>query len=215
VTLDIGHTPAQPGATSARGKSEYAFNKRFVGELAAALTAHGSVKVEVLNRAGGNVSLGRRAARIARLDNGIMLSIHHDSVQPQYLKTWTHKGRQWRYSDRFRGYSLFVSGRSPAIGESKVLALAIGGHLRVGGFAPTLHHAEKIRGENRPLIDPDAGLYRYDGLAILRTATIPAVLIEAGVIVNREEEQDLESRAYRARLIGAIVRGVASYCGLP
>src|SRR5262245_18583693 len=34
VALDVGHSKAIPGATSARGKTEYEFNKRFADELA-------------------------------------------------------------------------------------------------------------------------------------------------------------------------------------
>jgi N-acetylmuramoyl-L-alanine amidase len=43
-----------------------------------------------------------------------------------------------------------------------------------------LHHAEPVAGESRELIDRALGIYRYDELAVLRTATMPAVLFEAG-----------------------------------
>ena len=35
VAIDIGHSPALPGATSASGRTEYEFNKRFAEELVA------------------------------------------------------------------------------------------------------------------------------------------------------------------------------------
>jgi len=37
ITLDIGHTPKAPGATSARGLKEHDFNLRFAAELKQAL----------------------------------------------------------------------------------------------------------------------------------------------------------------------------------
>jgi N-acetylmuramoyl-L-alanine amidase len=213
VHIDVGHTPRSPGATSARGTTEYRFNARLAAELSRALAGRGLPRVKVLDYGGRNIRLAARAARLAKLRSGILVSIHHDSVQPRYLKTWTHDGRARRYSDRFRGYSLFVSGRGRAADASRRLALAIGGHLRVSGFAPSLHHAEDIPGEGRPLIDPGAGLYRFDGLAILRRAAIPAVLVEAGIIVNRAEERDLDNTAYRARFVAAVTEGILSFCG--
>jgi N-acetylmuramoyl-L-alanine amidase. len=40
----------------------------------------------------------------------------------------------------------------------------------------------------RLLVDPEAGVYRYDQLIVLRQTHVPAVLLEAGSIINRNEE---------------------------
>ena len=77
---------------------------------------------------------------------------------------------------------------------------------------PSLHHAEKIEGENRELIDKNRGIYRYDGLAVLKGATMPAVLLECGIIVNRREEELLNDPAYRMRIVAAIQRAITTYC---
>ncbi len=214
VTLDIGHSPKAPGAISARGKAEYVFNRRLAHELADALKAGGIAEVAILNGAGEDISLRRRAALAGAVGKGILLSIHHDSAQPRYLEDWTFEGRRRRFSNRFSGYSLFVADHTRVGKDSTKLALAIGGHLTVAGFKPSLHHAEKIPGEGRLLLDPAVGLYRFGELAVLKSADVPAVLIEAGVIVNQDEELELEKAAYRARLIAAILRGIQSYCGL-
>ena len=34
----------------------------------------------------------------------------------------------------------------------------------------------------RDLVDPEAGVYRYDKLIVLRETTMPAVLLEAGMM---------------------------------
>jgi hypothetical protein len=41
------------------------------------------------------------------------------------------------------------------------------------------------------LIDAEAGVYRYDHLIVLHSTVMPAVLLEAGSIVNRQEELEL------------------------
>ena len=71
-----------------------------------------------------------------------------------------------------------------------------------GDFLPTLHHAEKIPGEGRKLMDKDLGLYEFDDLIVLKTAAMPAVLLECGVIVNRSEEASLQTPEIQHRIVG-------------
>ncbi len=212
MTLDIGHTPARPGAIGASGKSEYRFNLRLAYELARALRGRG-IGVSIGNEGGRNISLAERARRLAAVDAGLVLSLHHDSVQPIYLKTRIVGGRPRRYTDHAAGYSIFVSGLSPAFSQSNALARSVGAALRKAGFAPSLHHAEKIPGEGRPILDSTLGLFRYDGLAVLRTARVPALLFEAGVIANPADEAELENPATRARMVAALADGVKAFCG--
>jgi N-acetylmuramoyl-L-alanine amidase len=54
-------------------------------------------------------------------------------------------------------------------------------------------------------------VHYYENLAVARTATMPSVLIEAGVIVNREEERRMRDPGVRAR-IGAAVAAGAEAC---
>jgi len=212
ITIDIGHTPEKPGATSARGAPEHAFNRRFAIELRQALAEQTRYRVELAYGGRQDLDVHRRAKIIEGLTSGVLLSIHHDSVQPKYLQSWDHDGGKQRYSDRFSGFSLFVSGLAPAFIESAALGQTIGQQLVDAGFAPSLHHAEPIPGERRPLINAGIGLYRYDALAVLRYARVPAVLIELGIIVNRRDEERLGDAAYRKRLQGAIVAAMRRFC---
>ncbi len=212
VTIDIGHTPRKGGATSARGVSEYAFNKRLAGFLERRLLNTDGFAVRVLNRAGKNISLGRRAAEIGRVRTGVLISIHHDSAQLRYFRKWTYKGKKRRYSDTFKGHSLFVSSRSPAYKQARDLGTALGTALRSAGFTPTLHHAEPIKGENRPLLNRSLGLYNFSGLRVLRAARVPAVLVEAGLIVNRQQELILGTEAFMETFTGTLISGIREYC---
>lgn len=214
VYLDIGHSPNRPGAISARGKTEYRFNLRLVREMAAAFAADRAIDVKILNLAGADLSLRQRAEEIRALETGLLLSIHHDSVQPKYIQKWEFQGKSRHYSDRFSGFSLFVSGRAPSFGESKRLAKSIGVAMTAAGMRPSLHHAEPIPGENRPLIDKRIGLHDFAGLAVLKKTRIPAVLVEVGIIVNRDDELRLETAAFRKKVIAALARGVKSFCAV-
>jgi N-acetylmuramoyl-L-alanine amidase len=211
AAVDIGHSHKRPGATSARGVPEYRFNLELARLVVAELRAAGLVRAFLLDEAGTDIPPAGRAALANRKKADILISIHHDSVQPHYLSAWPFDGRQRKYCDRFSGYSLFFSAKNPAAAASIGLGKSIGESLLSAGFAPTTHHAEAIPGENRELIDPEHGLYRYDGLAVLYRARMPAVLVEAGVIVNRDEETALADPARQERMARAIAQGVATY----
>ncbi len=53
-------------------------------------------------------------------------------------------------------------------------------------------------------------VHYYDGLAVLRHATMPAVLFEAGVIKNRDEELLLRDPARIARMADGIATALAA-----
>jgi N-acetylmuramoyl-L-alanine amidase len=205
IALDIGHSSASPGAVSARGRGEFYFNRDLAGRIADALQEKRFV-VRVINFDGADTGLETRAAKA--LDADVFLSVHHDSAQPQYLKTWTFKDERQYYSDRFSGFSLFVSRRNPDPAGSLECASAIGAMLRQSGFTPSLHHAEPIDGENRPLADAVNGVYYYDDLVVLRSAKQPAVLMEAGIIVNRDDEALLSRFDIQQSIGRAVTRGL-------
>lgn len=188
----IRATRPRGGATGASGRVEYQYNLVLSGAVAARLTALGE-RVKRVAADGAEVSLGQRS-RLAP-DADFFISIHHDSMQQKYIDA----GRQ----REFAGFSIFVSQRNPRYEESLRCAKAIGEALVAAGEKPSLYHAEPIAGENRPLLDRRLGVHRFDGLAVLKTATMPAVLVEAGVIVNPDDEArwrgPIPSNAWRAR----------------
>jgi N-acetylmuramoyl-L-alanine amidase len=205
VAVDVGHFLAEPGALSARGRAEFEFNRALALDLRDALEAQGD-RVRLIGAAGDMAVLSRRtmAARGASL----LLSVHHDSVQPHYLEEWRHEGETRRFSDRFSGFALFVSRRNPDPAASLACASAIGARLRAAGLAPSLYHAEPIPGESKPFADRLNGVHYFDNLVVLHAATQPAVLLEAGVIVNRVEELRLGEPATRRRIAAAVAAGV-------
>ena len=138
----------------------------------------------------------------------LFISIHHDSVQPRYLSSWESDGETFQYSDMFAGFSLFVSRLNSHTEASLKCASAIGAALRGAGFTPSRYHADPIVGENRPFADEANGVHYFDNLAVLKTASIPALLFEAGVIVNRDEELRMRDPAVRDRIAEGIAKAV-------
>jgi N-acetylmuramoyl-L-alanine amidase len=207
IAVDVGHHLAKPGVISARGVPEFEYNRTLAVEIARALEKAGH-RVLLIGEDGMETGLARRAARAKRKE--LLISVHHDSVQPRFISTWEFEGMEHKYSDRFSGFSLFVSRVNPRLERSLACASAIGGALRRQGFTPSRYHADPLVGENRPFADEANGVHYFDNLAVLRTASVPALLFEAGVIVHREEELRMRDPAVRARIVASVVDGVGA-----
>jgi len=213
IALDVGHTVEAPGATSARGVKELEFNLRLGRELAARLKEAGFAQTHLfIMRGVGRAQLVARTARANSLGVDLLLSLHHDDVQDRHKSRWTYKGETHLYSDVFSGHALFVSRANP--NDSLAFATLLGAELQSRGLHPTRHHAEAIAGERRDLINPELGVYQYDELLVLKLTKAPAVLLEAGIIVNRADELLLETPEHRARITDAALAAVSRFCGI-
>lgn len=214
VAIDVGHSESAPGAISARGVSEYTFNRNVAGLLVDRLRKTGVEGAFVVDAPGERVSLAERTKIAEKRNASFFVSIHHDSVQPSYLVAWKYDNHDRLYSDRFSGFSLFISKHAPTSAQNLALARSIGTQLLNAGFHPSPHHAERIKGESRELLDARRGIYAFDDLIVLKTATMPAVLIECGVIVNRREELRLRDRARQDRLVAAVAAAISKRCAV-
>jgi N-acetylmuramoyl-L-alanine amidase len=212
IAIDSGHSKANPGAISASGIGEYFFNHHIAQLLLEELVSHGFSKVFLISQDGEGLGLDTRTRIALEKKANVLLSIHHDSVQPRYLSKWECNGRQLYHCERFRGYSLFYSSKNEKAEESLILAQAVGAKLRKNGFVASLHHAEKIKGENRPLVDRERGIFKFDNLVVLKTAKMPAILVECGIIVNKDEETSLGDPAYQRMFVTSIREAVEEVC---
>jgi len=191
VLIDPGHSPKSPGATSCNGKSEYIFNDILAKAIVTYLTDK-NIQVTLSRKANEEVSLINRA--LAANGRNLLLSIHHDSVQPSYISH--QSGKRGRCSQRAKGFSIFVSRKNQYYEQSLLYATKLGAALLKRGAVPSMHHAEPIPGENRLLVVPDMGIYVFDDLAVLKNAKVSALLLEAGVIVNPDDELLVSTNNY-------------------
>ena len=212
IAVDVGHYREKPGVISARGVTEFEYNLQLARDVAAALRRAGH-KTLLIGDDGLAGNLGSRAPRATGMN--LFISIHHDSVQPRFLSSWESDGEMLLYSDLFSGFSLFVSRLNSHTESSLKCASAIGAALRGAGFTPSRYHADPIVGENRPFADEANGVHYFDNLAVLKTASIPALLFEAGVIVNRDEELRMRDPAVRRKIAEAIAAGSSDCLGRP
>ncbi len=216
VLLDVGHTADVPGARSARGVPEYAFNLGLARQIEQALIDAGFAKTVLLITAEApQRGLFKRVAAAKERHADLFLSIHHDALPERLLETWKYDGQDHRSTERFPGPSIFISNFNGDREGSLKFARLLGLALKKGGLQFTRHYTEPIMGERRrKLVDPDAGVYRFDELVVLKETSMPAVLLEAGSIVNRQEELAMVTPQRRAVIGTAVVEAVETFCAL-
>lgn len=214
IILDVGHTSEAEGATSARNDVEFGFNLHLARLIGAQLKSAGFAATRVLVTEGkARASLLKRVATANAAHADFFLSIHHDSVPDKMLEEWEFEGGRSYFSDRFSGYSLFVSARNPRFAASLAFARLLGRELKEKGLQYATQYSLPLMGRYRhPLLDKDVGVYRYDGLVVLSRTNNAAVLLEAGSIINRDEEMAMNSPERQELIAAAVVTAMRTYC---
>lgn len=207
-------TAESPGATSARGVGEYEFNLNLAKLIDQSLVDAGFAKTVLLVTEGpSRKGLTHRVEQANTASADLFLSIHHDSVPDRFLKTWEYEGEEREFSDRFKGHSIFISNENPDPTASLAFARLLGKALKARDLRYTPHYTEKFMGSRqRILVDAEVGVYRYDQLIVLRKTQMPAVLLEAGSIINRDEELLMASPKRQALISAAVTEAVDRYC---
>jgi N-acetylmuramoyl-L-alanine amidase len=214
VVIDVGHTEAVPGAMSARGAPEYAFNLALAQDVKQALVSAGFDKtVLLITTKAPFLGLFERAVRANVMAANLFISIHHDSVPDNLLQTWQYEGQDHHFNDNYPGYAIFISNQNGDRAGSLLFGKFLGTELQARGLGFTPHYILPLMGHRRrELLDADAGVYRYDELIVLQRTHMPAALLEAGSIINRQEELVLATPERRAATSAAIAAAVEDFC---
>jgi N-acetylmuramoyl-L-alanine amidase len=214
IVLDVGHTAESEGAISARNVSEFTFNLRLARQIEEKLKAEGFTQTRLLLTEGkARRSLVRRVAVANNLAADLFLSIHHDSVPDKFLEDWEFEGKKRHFSDRFSGYSVFVSRRNPDFKTSFAFAELVGKEMKAQGLEYARQYSQPIMGRyQRQLLNKETGVYRYDELIVLRKTQMAAALLEAGSIINRDEELKMNSPERRDIISSGVTAAVKEFC---
>jgi N-acetylmuramoyl-L-alanine amidase len=214
IVLDVGHTAESEGAISARNVAEFVFNQRLARRIEEKLKADGFSETRLLLTEGkAKRSLVRRVDAANNLHANLFLSIHHDSVPDKLLENWEFEGKKSHFSDRFSGYSVFVSRNNPDFKTSLSFAELVGKEMKAQGLQFAQQYTQAIMGRyQHPLLNKETGVYSYDKLIVLKSTRMPAVLLEAGSIINRDEELKMDSPERRDIISSAVVTAVKEFC---
>lgn len=214
IILDVGHTRESYGALSARSVPEFEFNLNLARRIEERLKADGFAEAWLMITEGkARPSLMTRVARANKRGADLFLSIHHDSVPGIYNESWEFEGKKRAFNDLFAGYSVFVSKLNPHYRESLRFARLVGNEMASQDLVFARQYDQWFMGKyQRELLDHEAGVYRYDQLIVLKMTKMPAVLLESGSIINRDEEVKMASEEHKDKVATAVLDAVSEYC---
>lgn len=206
ITLDVGHYLKSPGTVSAYGDYEFSYNKELSQYIAQSLSQQ-KYTVNVQGFHGDLVSLAQRAQMAKNTD--LLISVHHDAIQAQHLSKWFYNGKEQIYNDEVKGFGVFVSSKNPFYEKSLLCAKYIALSLWKAGFTPNYYHNLDIPNERKALLDKKLPVYQYDNLIVLKSSSVPAILIEAGVLTHRQEALWIKKPEVRLAFADAVTSGVS------
>src|SRR5271156_2649225 len=170
IVVDVGHTAKSEGAISARNVPEFAFNLHLARRIEQKLKAAGFAATRLLVTEGNSrPSLVKRVTIANDMPADLFLSIHHDSVPNKLLEDWEFEGKKRHFSDRFSGYSVWVSRNNPDFKTSLAFAELLAKQMKAQGMNYAHQYTEAIMGHyQHPLLNKETGIYSYDELIVLR-----------------------------------------------
>jgi N-acetylmuramoyl-L-alanine amidase len=196
ICLDPGHGGIDPG-NRVGSFQEKTYTLLLAQELAAQLTRAG-YKVTLTRDTDKFIELSDRPAIAKRRSADLFISLHFNSA-PSSANT-------------VRGAEVYCM---TPVGAASTNARGEGGGA---GWYPGNRSNDKNvylayqlqKSVTRNLATEDRGLHRAR-FAVLRDATMPAVLIEAGFMSNPSEGRKIFDAGYRKQIAKAIVDGITAY----
>lgn len=217
IVIDAGHGGVDPGAIGQTGIYEKTLVLAYAKELKRQIEAGGRYRVQLTRDSDVFVRLRDRVRYAQESDAGLFISLHAN----------THRKRE------LRGAAIYTLSENASDAEAAALAARENKADAIAGidlsdqpevvskilidlaqretmnqskrFANLLvNHLRKVG----PVL---RNTHRSAGFAVLKSPTVPSVLVEVGYLSNKEEERLLRSDGYRSSISRAIVEAIDSY----
>jgi N-acetylmuramoyl-L-alanine amidase len=221
VIIDPGHGGVDPGSRSITGVDEKRISLDYARELKKQLEATGRYRVALTRNKDIFLRLRDRMEVGQRLGGGLFVSLHANNHE----------------SPKIRGASIYTLSEKASDAEAEALAAKENKADVIAG----IDLSEQTEVVSKILIDlaqretmnlskqfanilvPELGKvtallgkpHRFAGFAVLKSPTVPSVLVEIGYLSNRAEERLLRSADYRSKVMGAMLRAIDAYFAKP
>jgi len=217
IVLDPGHGGSDPGAISQTGRYEKNLTLQMAKEIKTALEKTGKYRVLMTRDTDKALALRQRIRFAHNNKADLFISIHADSAKNKKAK----------------GLSVYTISEKASDKEAQLLAerenkadIILG--IDLSDQTPEVSNI-LIDLEKRATMDKSAlfanllvqkmasnvtlvpNAHRFAGFVVLKSPSIPSVLIEIGYLSNRQEEKLLQQYSYRAKLANSVVQAVHKY----
>lgn len=214
IVIDAGHGGVDPGAIGTSGLREKDLALNYARALRDALEDTGRYRVVMTRDDDRFIALRQRFAIAEQAKADLFISMHAN----------THS------SSRIRGASVYTLSEDASDAEAAAIAAKENRADAVGGLnlanqpeevsqilfglaqRDTMNHSKTYAGllveELGKRVDLLRNTHRFAGFAVLKSPTVPSVLLEIGYLSNPEEERKLRDPAHRQRVTQALVEAI-------
>ena len=215
VVIDPGHGGKDPGAIGFNGTFEKDINLLFAKIIRSVLSSN-KIKVRLTRTDDQYLYLRERINFAEKLKADLFISIHADSSK----------------NSKASGFSIFSLSNKASDKEAKELAQRENKSDFIGGLK--IRHADPLIKDNlikifqRQTMNESSKIanivirnikkisiknrgHRYAGFVVLKSLTIPSILIELGFITNKKEEKLLNNKRYLTKISKIISLSILNY----
>ncbi len=216
IVIDAGHGGVDPGATGVSGVLEKKLVLDYALELKRQLQDSGNYRVLLTRESDVFIPLRDRYAIAEKADADLFISLHANihnksSIRGASIFTLSEKGAD---SD---GEAAALAAKENAadalagVQDADDVALILGDLMR----RETMNLSKAFANRAVEEIGQDATLlkntHRFANFTVLRSPTVPSVLVEIGYLSNAAEEKELRTKKHREMVAAALLRAVDSY----
>ncbi|HLS68130.1 MAG TPA: N-acetylmuramoyl-L-alanine amidase [Kiloniellales bacterium] len=217
IVIDAGHGGVDPGAIGVSGTKEKDLTLAYSRALAEELRASGRFRVVTTRDDDRFIPLRQRFAIAEQAKADLFISLHAN----------THP------SGSIRGASVYTLSEDASDAEAAAIAARENRADAVGGLDLSVQPTEvgkvllglaqrdtmNLSKSYAVMLVEQLGkrvellrnTHRFAGFAVLKSPTVPSVLLEIGYISHREEERKLRDRTHRQRVVEAVAESVARH----
>ncbi len=217
VVIDPGHGGVDPGSTGLSGLLEKDLALDYAFELKRQLEASKRFRVVMTRDRDVFLALRDRIQIAHQAKGDLFVSLHANN----------HK------SKKIKGFSVYTLSEKSSDKEAKSLAAKENKADIIAGFdlseqtevvrdilidlaqRESKNQGKQFASDVVNEVGQVASLlgnpHRYAGFAVLKSPTIPSVLLEIGYLSNRAEEKRLRDKSYRKKLMSALARSIGNY----
>ena len=217
IVIDPGHGGADPGASGNRGTYEKHITLSAAREFRRMLEKTGRYRVVLTRERDILIALRDRVTFAREADADLFVSLHADSIRKKHIRGLSVYTLSERASDSEAGElaerenkadliaGVDLSNETPEV-TNILIDLAQRETMNESArFAAVL---VKELGRRTRLL---RNTHRFAGFRVLKAPDVPSVLVEMGFLSNRNDENDLLKKSYRAKLGAAVVHAVNKY----
>ncbi|MDX1736722.1 MAG: N-acetylmuramoyl-L-alanine amidase [Alphaproteobacteria bacterium] len=217
VVIDAGHGGPDPGAIGKAGTYEKNVTLAVAKEAQRIFGASGRYKIRLTRDRDFYIPL-RKRYRIAEDSNAsLFISLHADKIERSNVRGASIYTLSERSSDKEAAKLAAKENKSDIIvgvdlsGYDEVVARTLLDFEQRATMEHSWHFAEMLVAELGKEVKLLRNTHRFAGFAVLKSPTVPSVLIELGYLSNRQDEQLLKSPKQHKKIARSLLRAADAY----